>query len=535
MILWIAEMVGPRGVIAAGHPETSRAAQLILEAGGNAYDAVVAAHLTACVAEPVLASLGGGGFLLAHPSGQAPVLYDFFTQTPLTPPDPEAAGFYPIHADFGTATQEFHIGMGSIATPGCIRGLFRIHRNLCTLPMAELATPAITLARRGVRVNGLQAYITSIISPILRSGSAISALFSSTETPGRLLGEGELQRMPELADTIEHLCRDGPRLFYAGELGRRLVAGCEAEGGHLSMQDLRRYRVQLRRPLRLRYRDMTLLLNPPPSCGGVLIAYSLTLLGAVELGGLGFGSLEHLRALAHAMQLTGEARAEAAARRTEAGGAGCAGLSPATLRRHLGRIHSHPRRTRGTTQISVIDGVGNLASMTVSNGEGSGYIIPGTGIILNNMLGEEDLNTQGFHRWPPNRRLSSMMAPTLVWTADGRALALGSGGSNRIRTALLQVLSNLADFRMSVRQAIHAPRIHLEHGLLSVEPGIAAETLHSLQSHYPRIQQWQSANLFFGGVHTACADSTHRRFEGVGDPRRGGVAIVVPNPNQADP
>ena len=127
----------------AGHPVTAQAAATILEAGGNAFDAAVAALLASCVAEPVLASLGGGGFLLVLPAGGEPVVYDFFAQTPRRRRPEAELDFYPILADFGSAQQEFHIGLGSVATPGTVRGLFRIHRELCRLPLAEIATPAL--------------------------------------------------------------------------------------------------------------------------------------------------------------------------------------------------------------------------------------------------------------------------------------------------------------------------------------------------------------------------------------------------------
>jgi gamma-glutamyltranspeptidase/glutathione hydrolase len=124
---------------------------------------------------------------------------------------------------------------------------------------------------------------------------------------------------------------------------------------------------------------------------------------------------------------------------------------------------------RGTTHISVIDAAGNAASLTLSNGEGCGHVLPVTGIMLNNMLGEEDLNPEGFHRWGEDLRLSSMMAPTLAEHA-GRLIALGSGGSNRLRTAILQVLCNLIDLGLSPEASVAAPRIHLERGKISIEP-----------------------------------------------------------------
>jgi gamma-glutamyltranspeptidase/glutathione hydrolase len=199
-------------------------------------------------------------------------------------------------------------------------------------------------------------------------------------------------------------------------------------------------------------------------------------------------------------------------------------LHPDWVARYRQAVHGRPLATRGTTQISVLDVQGNAASLTLSNGEGCGHVLPGTGIMLNNMLGEEDLNPGGFHLWPEDVRVSSMMTPTVVEHA-GRLIALGSGGSNRIRTAILQTLNNLIDFGMSPDDAVAAPRIHLERDKLSIEPGFSAKAVHLLTDHWPDHQLWGERNLFFGGAHTVVYDGRH--FTGAGDPRRGGVLRVV--------
>jgi gamma-glutamyltranspeptidase/glutathione hydrolase len=179
---------------------------------------------------------------------------------------------------------------------------------------------------------------------------------------------------------------------------------------------------------------------------------------------------------------------------------------------------------RGTTQISIADRTGNLASMTLSNGEGSGYVLPLCGIMLNNMLGEADLNPQGFHQWRTNQRIASMMAPSLVLLANGGTIVTGSGGSNRIRSAILQVISNLIDFNMSLQEAVWRPRIHYEDNLLSLEPEVDNAILHELKNDFPNQQLWQTKNLFFGGAHTVLVNP-QGDISGVGDSRRGGVAI----------
>jgi gamma-glutamyltranspeptidase/glutathione hydrolase len=141
------------------------------------------------------------------------------------------------------------------------------------------------------------------------------------------------------------------------------------------------------------------------------------------------------------------------------------------------------------------------------------------------MLGEEDLNPQGFHRWSEDVRVSSMMAPAVAEHGD-RLIALGSGGSNRLRTAILQTLSNLVDFGMSAAEAVAAPRIHIERGRASMEPGFAPAAIEALTAEWPDHHLWEQANLFFGGCHTVVRDQNG--FDGAGDPRRGGVFRRVP-------
>ena len=505
-----------KGAIAAGHPHTAAAGALLLEAGGNAFDAALAALCAACVAEPVLTSLGGGGFLTARTATGATRVYDFFVQTPRRKRALDEIELFPVVADFGTAQQEFHIGMGAAATPGAVRGLFDVHRELGSVPMRRIVEPAVVAARDGLQLNRLQAYIFSIVAPIYLATPGAKALYASPVDPQRIYGEGECMRQPELADTLELLAMEGDRLFYEGDMAHTLVKLCERHGGQLAAADLAGYRTRTRPPLRRDYRDARLYLNPPPSSGGLLIAFALALLEQQDLRDGMFGSPEHLLTLARVMEQTNLARS--------AGPAGEQLLRDDWVARYRQAVHGRPLATRGTTHISVLDAHGNAASLTLSNGEGCGHVLPGTGIMLNNMLGEEDLNPEGFHRWREDVRVSSMMAPTVAEHA-GRLIALGSGGSNRLRTSILQTFSNLVDFGMSPDAAVAAPRVHLERGKISIEPGLAADVVRLLTNHWPDHQLWDEPNLFFGGTHTVSYDG--RQFAGAGDPRRGGVLRIV--------
>ncbi len=514
----------PKGVVAAGHPLTVEAAELVLRDGGNAFDATLAALSAACVVEPTLASLGGGGFLLAQPAQGAPRLYDFFVHTPARRRPESEIEFRPIIVDFGSATQEFHIGKGAIAVPGLVKGLFEVHHDLASMPMPTLVAPARTYALEGARVTDFHAYTIRILTDILSATAASAAIFRSPIDPSRLVTGGEVLRQPDLADALDALSHEGSDLFYRGEMARSIVADLH-DGGHLTAEDLERYRVEKRHPLSVDYHSARLLTNPPPSSGGLLIAFALKLLEAKMARLPEFGSAEHVMLLAETMELTSQARIDAAVSEGVTDAVAARLLHPDYLDRWRRKLDPRARATRGTTHLSVIDGRGNIATLSVSNGEGSSYIVPGSGISLNNMLGEQDLNPSGFHRWPAAARMTSMMAPSIVAYPDGRTIATGSGGSNRIRTAILQVILNLVDFQMDVERAVHSPRVHYEKGLLSIEGGFEPRRIARALEAYPDHKLWEERNMFFGGAHTVARDGNN--LSGAGDPRRDGSCVVI--------
>lgn len=514
------------GVIAAGHQDTAAAAAAILNAGGNAFDAAIAALFSSCVSEPVLSSLGGGGFLLAHSNGMSSVLYDFFAHTPGQKRPVEELDFYPITADFGSAQQEFHIGMGSIAVPGVVRGIFRIHRDLCTLPLDVIVEPALRLAHEGVIINSFQHYISTIVSPIIESSPAALRLHTCDDYPETIATLNQMVKQPEMADLFSVLVKEGEDLFYRGELAQRLVSDCKNMGGTICQADLDGYKVEPRTPLSLNYRDTLLLTNPAPSIGGTLIAFTLSLLEQQGLADMQLHSSNHLMNLAYAMQITQQLRHSQMIDSDLDIFTSQQILSNDFLKIYRGTMRKHASCTRGTTQISIADGNGNIASMTLSNGEGSGYVLPGTGIMLNNMLGEEDINPHGFHHWPVDRRIASMMAPSLAFMPNGDMIATGSGGSNRIRSAILQVLINLIDFKMETAEAVELARIHLENGLLNLEQGISDQVVADLTREFTEFHLWPEKNLFFGGAHTVICQQDGT-LHGHGDSRRGGACIKV--------
>jgi len=499
-----------RGVVAAGHELTTAAVAEILEDGGNAFDAALAGAFMSFVAEPVFTSPGGGGFLMARRAGSnKAALFDFFVETPLERRS-EGVAFYPIQADFGPAKQEFHIGLGASATPGMVPGLFAIHEALCSLPMKRLVEPAARAARAGFPLSAFQAYLFTVIAPILMASPSVQRIFAPG---GELMTEGETFRNEGLGECLEWLAEDGARLFADGDVGRAIVAESASRGGHLMPDDLKAYRVALREPLDWRYRGAVVALNPPPAASGALIAFGLAYLEAIS-------APIDASALRQAMEASNEARG--------AHGDGLAEqLAGGSLMRGLREAQSHPAAYRGTTHVSVIDGQGNAAAISISNGEGNGFVVGNFGFMLNNMLGEEDLASGNLEAWREGTRLSSMMAPTIILEPDGTITALGTGGSNRIRSAILQVAANLLGHGASLEEAVEAPRLHVERdGTVSFEPGLPDEARSAFLKLGEKAHAWPDRNLFFGGVHAARRHGDGS-VEGAGDPRRGGRSRIV--------
>jgi gamma-glutamyltranspeptidase/glutathione hydrolase len=511
-----------RGVIAAGNQKTAEAGQLIFELGGNAFDAVVSAILAACVVESVLTSAGGGGFLLAHTQDNKNILFDFFSQTPRYKKQCKDIDFYGIHIDFGEERQEFHIGRGSIAVPGCLAGIFAVHQKLGRLPFKIVAEPALNYAKNGFLTSHFNALCYQLLAPILLKTEASKNIYAPQ---GSLLTQGETCYMKDFADTLNYLCEQGVKEFYQGEIANQMIKDL-AEGGYLTQEDLSHYQVIERKPLKINYRGYELLTNPPPSSGGTLIAFTLELLEKCNLEKIQFSSQEHISILAHVMALTNRARKDGYDTYLYQDDIIDYFLSGEHLNKYQQQLQTIVNKWGSTTHISVMDQEGNAASVTTSNGEGSSYIIPGTGIMLNNMLGEADLNPLGFHQWQENQRISSMMSPTIILKNGQPQFVLGSGGSNRIRTAILQVISNLIDFHLPIDLAVKSPRVHWENNIFSLEPFPGREMIlnHLKLPKLTRVVPWQQQNMFYGGVHTV-GHNQLGDMQGAGDPRREGVSI----------
>ncbi|MEM9205044.1 MAG: gamma-glutamyltransferase [Pseudomonadota bacterium] len=476
-----------KGAVAAGHRLTADAALTILRDGGNAVDAAIAALWMACVCEPVLASPGGGGFAMVGQAGRPDKdrLLDFFVETPHFR-DPSDLDIQDVSVDFGTATQDFRVGAGTSAVPGMGPGLFQLHQDLGSIPMPRLAEPAIYAAREGVRVTDYQEQLFKIIAPIFTATESVRAIYAPD---GDLVVSGDTVKNVDLADALDWIARDGVRSMTEGDIAEAILAS-QGQKGLLDRDALARYAPQWRTPTMSKVGHADASLNPTPSAGGTLISAMLS-----AKAGNAKARAETIDAVDKAWNAAGRSVGE-----------------------YIRNAH------RGTTHVSIVDSEGLAVAITVSNGEGNGMIVPGCGFMLNNMMGEDDVNPGGFEPWTEGQRLSSMMAPTIVHEANGAIAALGSGGSNRIRTAMYQVLARRYAGGMAIEEAIEAPRMHIEGGHLDFEDFFREDDRDWLAEHFEDHRIWPERSMFYGGVHAVERDPKGG-FRGAGDPRRDGVYL----------
>jgi gamma-glutamyltranspeptidase/glutathione hydrolase len=515
-----------RGAVAAGHRLTAEAGAQVLAEGGNAVDACIAAAFVSWIVESPLTGPGAGGFMLVHlgADNSTRVLDHFVTVPGLGLRRRGQTKMDSVDVDFTSeSSQIFRIGPASCAVPGAVAGLGEAHRQFASLPWRVLLEPAIELARRGVVLTRPQAYLHAILDLILRHTEEGKSIYGRN---GNRLVAGDRLVMADLAQTLERLADNGPEEFYRGELGQALSRHLRELGGEITRRDLAEYRVIRRRPVQVSFLGHEFESNPPPSTSGVLIGLGVRLLDRLDGPAGPPGSAEALAQLVELMREQEAARGAPFTRELYRGGLARRLFDERELRATARRLRRRlPEVQRGTTHISVVDGRGNAASLTASTGSGSGVIVPGTGIQLNNMLGEFDLAaTGGIPR--PGVRFTSGMAPSVVLRDRQPRLVVGSAGSLRLRGAIFQVVVNVVGHGLGVEEAIGRPRIHLDETHVHCEGGHDPAELDRLESWGYELARWRRRNLFFGGV-SGVEFREDGTLAAAGDPRRGGHGVVI--------
>jgi len=438
--------------IATGNSDTTQAAADILDRGGNAYDAVLAALFMSFVSEPLLSSPGGGGYLLARPKGEHPKIFDFFAQTPLNK-HLKNRDFYPINGDFGVTQQEFHIGMAAAAVPGVPAGIFAIHNHYGNLDLLEIADAAIEKAKKGMQVDKPHAEVINILSPILNHSCYAKAIFSNAQE--QLLQQGETKKNPHLASFLNELATQSMDWFYYDTPATNIATDMQHNHGLLRQVDFESYQVQIRAPLVDEINGWKIITNSAPTTGGFLI----------------------LQQLKHALNNQSKNPYEK--------------TIDAMLFADKLKNQQSFQSSKGTTHMSVIDGEGNIDS-------------------------------GGFFKFTENTRMASMMSPSIIEKGTDK-IALGTGGSNRIKTAMFQVIWHIIVENKTLSQAINLSRLHFENGLLEIEKGFNQQAIENIKHQYKNTSEWQKRSLYFGGVNATQQGTSN---VAIGDSRRSAVGLV---------
>jgi gamma-glutamyltranspeptidase/glutathione hydrolase len=457
----------PAGV-AAGHPATVEAGIEVLEQGGSAADAGVAACLASCVAETVMTGLLGGGHAIYFDgSGRARNL-DCFVAVPGLGETRRHADLQELAIPFGTELVHYAVGIASCGVPGLAAGLAALHEQFGRLAWPRLVEPALRLAQEGVDFPQAHASCLAMLAPgmTMNEGARIYA------PDGGLLQAGGRLEQPGLAPALELLAEEGPRSVYEGTLATALLALMDERGGVVTPEDLRTYEASWSEPVAVPYADTRVLTREGLS--GVPATIS---------------SLPRLR-----------------------------GRSPSERALTLARALDGGGPSGHTTNLTVVDTDGSACVLTTSLGLGSGDFLPGLDLHLNSMLGETDLIRGSLE---PGERMGSMMAPTVAVDAGGLVLAAGAAGGTRLRSALLQVVAGILDEGLEPQAAVARPRLHPAAGVVHVEPGFEPEVTAGLEEAGYEVRTWPSLHHYFGGVSVA------GRAGSAGDPRRSGEAQAL--------
>lgn len=486
-------------------------------AGGNAVDVAVAATLVSLTTETAVASLGGGGFVTVSLPDGSDVTIDGYVEMPGrgVPPERMGEGAREVEFSYGGGTTTT-IGPGSVATPGTLAALDRAWSRYGSRPWTEVVEPARRWAEKGFPLTPAAHHY------LVHSHEAIFGWHPVTRAAlhhddGRLPDAGETVRIPALARSLGIIAREGAEAFYRGELAERIAGHVQESGGILALEDLRAYEPRVREPLTAEVDGWEVATNPPPAIGGAILSAMLLLMDGHPRDGW---SRDELARLIRVQRAVRDFRVRELDRSED-------------LVRDARRILEEPaygelRRlveSPSTIHTSAVDSEGRACSISASTGYGSGVMPPGTGIFLNNCLGEQELNPRGLHSWPVGARLPSNMAPTAARSGDGSVLAVGSPGAGRITTAILQTLLNFLRLGMDLEAAVAHPRLHVEldgdRVRVAHEPGLELEGLGV------ETRPFDELSMFFGGVaavHWRPGDG----FSVASDPRRvGGTGVLA--------
>jgi gamma-glutamyltranspeptidase/glutathione hydrolase len=504
----------PKVTIAASSNIAAVAGATIANQGGNAVDAALAATIVSMCTDLGVMAPGASGFITIWPPQSDPVVIDAYAEMPGRglPPTRLGKAVQEVCFDYGGWMKTL-IGYGSVATPGILAGLVKASKQYGTMPWAEVVAPALQWTQRGFPLSGgaaeyLQYTHKAIFSWHPDSDRAVH------RNDGSLFQAGEIVKVPHLADSLAQIAREGAETFYRGELGEQMAAEIQAHQGLLNVRDLAAYRAITRSPIRIHFGDWEVATNPSPAVGGACLGAMLLLLDHDPPPQWDPTTVAQLALIQEAVLNYRRYHLNQTYHRSLD-----AKVTQLLELANLGDLHLG-LKSPSTIHTSAVDSNGLACSISASAGYGSGVMITGTGLWLNNSLGEIELHPHSLQHLSPGTRLTSNMAPTIARSKDGAILAIGSPGASRITTAIAQVLANLVHLGMPITEAVEYPRLHFE--LESEKPTIAFEAGLPVELVAGfAIRQFPQPSMYFGGVQAVLWEPA-KGLSGAADTRRGG-------------
>ncbi len=500
--------------VATTSQRAADAAEEVASLGGNAVDCALAAALMTINTEPAVCALGGSAFITVWPDGRDPVTIDGNVAVPGAglAEHERKHGAVEVTINYGGGITTL-VGPGSVAIPGTLAAVEYAWRKYGSVPWRAIFEPTIRACRDGFALPAACRYYLGYSGDCIfnRSEDGFAALHRED---GSLLDEGDLVVVPHLVDSLEQIVEDGARAFYEGDIARAIATHCRDGGGMLTMQDLADYRAIERASLVTDFGDWRIASTPPPAVGGSVLAAML--LACANLPD-DHWSRESLAQLIAAQRACLDFRHRHLDLAEDVAGAAAELLDGARSGQLLTRWTS-----ASTVHTSVVDDQGSGCAITASSGYGSGEMPAGTGVWLNNCLGEIELNRRGLDAGPVGSRLPSNMAPSVA-RRPSTVIAVGSPGADRISTALQQFFVNYLSFDMPLKEAIAHPRLHVDTSgdpiKLMAEPGLTLPDVDLPVTVFP------DSVMYFGGVGATVFDEA-KGFDAAADPRREGGVYV---------
>ena len=538
-------VIDNQGMVVSQRKIASEVGAQILKEGGNAVDAAVATGLALAVVLPRAGNLGGGGFMIIHLKEEdRNIAIDYREKAP-------SGAFRDLFLDENGNydKKKAQFSLLSAGVPGSVAGFHHALMNYGTLSWEEVLKPAIRLAEEGFEIphDLANTLASKRYRARLSSNEAAAKVFYKEDKS--LYKAGEILVQNDLANTLRQLSEFGPDAFYKGEIAKLIVKEMERNGGLITLEDLSNYQIAERKPLNGQYKDYKIVSMPPSSSGGTHLIQMLNMLEEFPIKEMGFGSAESIHILAEVMK-------RAYADRSKYLGDTDFYKVPSSLTSkdyakslnafiskdkitpsdEISAGNPFPYESPDTTHFSVMDSFGNAVSntYTLNFSYGSGMMIPGTGMLINNemddfsskpgtpngygLLGSEANAIEG------NKRPLSSMTPTIIFKNDEPYMVFGSPGGSRIITTVLQVALNVMDHDMNIAQAVHSPRIHHQWlpEILMIESGFGPDTERLLTEKGYKL--YPSSTM--GSVQAIIKEGDY--FYGSADPRRPSAGVAIP-------